>query len=99
MKLQLVIDQYINKMSDSLPIFPFLLPPSVSSFTKQQPATFTRFYINDEKINRLERISFEKENLQKENIQNSTSNNENKDKNDIYTDDELIFQFDEIELN
>ena len=88
-------------MSDSLPLFPFLLPPSVSSCTKQQTPSFTRFYINDEKIDRLERISFEKQNLQKENIQNSTSNNENedKDKNDLYTDDELIFQFDEIELN
>lgn len=80
-------------MSNSLPLFHFLLPPSESNFQdKQQTASFTRFYINDEKINRLDRISFEKENLKQ-----TTHSNEINDNNSY--DNELLFEFDEKELN
>ena len=81
-------------MSNSLPLFQFQLPPSESCFQdKQQSFKSTRFDINNEKLNRLERISFDKNDLKQEN----TNEINNKISNDnLYLDHELIFQIDDL---
>ena len=81
-------------MSNSFsPIF-FYLPPSISCFqNKQQPFKSTRFDINNEKLNRLKKISFDKKNLKQEN----TNEINNKISNDnLYLDHELIFEMDDL---
>ena len=81
-------------MSNSLPLFHFQLPPSQSCFQdKQQSFKSTHFDINNEKLNRLERISFDKKDLKQEN----TNEINNKISNDnLYLDHELIFQIDDL---